>query len=63
VTEAAFGQRRKMLRQSLKSLGMDVAALLAAAGIEPTARAEEISVEGFVTLARIFAGQAKNRVS
>ena len=52
VTEAAFGQRRKMLRQSLKSLGGDAGARLAAAGIEPTARAEEISVEGFVKLAR-----------
>jgi len=54
VTEAAFGQRRKMLRQSLKTLGVDVSALLAAAGIEPTARAEEIPVEGFVALARVF---------
>jgi 16S rRNA (adenine1518-N6/adenine1519-N6)-dimethyltransferase len=54
VTEAAFGQRRKMLRQSLKSLGVDAAALLDAAGIEPTARAEEIPVEGFVALARVF---------
>jgi 16S rRNA (adenine1518-N6/adenine1519-N6)-dimethyltransferase len=62
VTEAGFGQRRKMLRQSLKSLGVDTAALLAAAGIEPTARAEEIPVEGFVMLARIFAGPAKGRV-
>jgi 16S rRNA (adenine1518-N6/adenine1519-N6)-dimethyltransferase len=55
VTEAAFGQRRKMLRQSLKSLGVDAMALLEAAGIEPTARAEEISVEGFVDLARVLA--------
>jgi 16S rRNA (adenine1518-N6/adenine1519-N6)-dimethyltransferase len=62
VTEAAFGQRRKMLRQSLKSLGVDTAALLAAADIEPTARAEEIAVEGFVKLANIFSGQAKTRV-
>src|SRR5476649_2341691 len=62
VTEAAFGQRRKMLRQSLKSLGVDAGYLLAAAGIEPTARAEEIPVEGFVALTRIFAGQAKARV-
>ena len=62
MTEAAFGQRRKMLRQSLKSLGVDARALLAAAGIEPTARAEEIPVEGFVALANIFAGQAKGRV-
>jgi 16S rRNA (adenine1518-N6/adenine1519-N6)-dimethyltransferase len=55
VTEAAFGQRRKMLRQSLKSLGVDPLALLAEVGIEPTARAEEIPVEGFVALARAFA--------
>jgi 16S rRNA (adenine1518-N6/adenine1519-N6)-dimethyltransferase len=51
VTQAAFGQRRKMLRQSLKSLG-DPSTLLAAVGIAPTARAEEIPVEGFVALAR-----------
>ena len=55
VTQAAFGQRRKMLRQSLRPLGVDVAALLAAADLTPTARAEEISVEGFVTLARALA--------
>lgn len=54
VTEAAFGQRRKMLRQSLRSLGVDPAALLAEAGIEATERAEQISVEGFVALARAF---------
>jgi 16S rRNA (adenine1518-N6/adenine1519-N6)-dimethyltransferase len=52
VTAAAFGQRRKMLRQSLKTLGVDPLPLLAAAAIEPTARAEEIPVEGFVKLAR-----------
>ena len=52
VTAAAFGQRRKMLRQSLKSLGLDPLPLLAAVGIEPTARAEEIPVEGFVALTR-----------
>jgi 16S rRNA (adenine1518-N6/adenine1519-N6)-dimethyltransferase len=56
VTEAAFGQRRKMLRQSLKSLGVDPMALLAQAEIEPTDRAEQIPVEGFVKLARAFAG-------
>ena len=54
VTEAAFGQRRKMLRQSLRSLGAEPLPLLAAAGIEPTARAEDISVEGFVALANAF---------
>ena len=55
VVEAAFGQRRKMLRQSLKSLGVDAPALLAAAQIDPTARAEDIPVEGFVRLARALA--------
>jgi 16S rRNA (adenine1518-N6/adenine1519-N6)-dimethyltransferase len=52
VTEAAFGQRRKMLRQSLKQLGVDPIPLLETAGIDPTARAEDIAVEGFVALAR-----------
>jgi len=51
VTAAAFGQRRKMLRQSLRSLGGDPLPILAAAGIDPAARAEEIPVEGFVALA------------
>jgi 16S rRNA (adenine1518-N6/adenine1519-N6)-dimethyltransferase len=60
VTAAAFGQRRKMLRQSLKSLGGDTAALIAAAGAEPTARAEELSVEQFCALARAL-GQNLSR--
>jgi 16S rRNA (adenine1518-N6/adenine1519-N6)-dimethyltransferase len=59
VTEAAFGQRRKMLRQSLKTLNVDPASLLVEAGIDPTARAEEISVEGFVVLANIFSEKTK----
>jgi 16S rRNA (adenine1518-N6/adenine1519-N6)-dimethyltransferase len=54
VTEAAFGQRRKMLRQSLRTLGTDPLPLLAVAGIAPTGRAEEIPVAGFVALARAF---------
>jgi 16S rRNA (adenine1518-N6/adenine1519-N6)-dimethyltransferase len=58
VTEAAFGQRRKMLRQSLKSLGVDPLALLSDAGIVPTARAEEIPIEGFVALTRAFKNRA-----
>ena len=62
VTEAAFGQRRKMLRQSLKSVGVDTLTLLAAACIEPTVRAEEIPVEGFVALANVFAARAKAHV-
>jgi len=52
VTEAAFGQRRKMLRQSLRTLGFDPKPLLASVGIAETARAEDIPVEGFVALAR-----------
>jgi 16S rRNA (adenine1518-N6/adenine1519-N6)-dimethyltransferase len=55
VVEAAFGQRRKMLRQSLKSLPVDPLALLTAANLDPTARAEDIPVEGFVALARALA--------
>jgi 16S rRNA (adenine1518-N6/adenine1519-N6)-dimethyltransferase len=55
VTAAAFGQRRKMLRQSLRSLGTDPMPLIDAAGLEPTARAETIPVEGFVRLARALA--------
>jgi len=50
TTEAAFGQRRKMLRQSLRPLGGE--ALLAKAGIDGTRRAETLSVEEFVSLAR-----------
>jgi 16S rRNA (adenine1518-N6/adenine1519-N6)-dimethyltransferase len=52
VTAAAFGQRRKMLRASLKSLGVPVVELLAAAGIAGTVRAEELSVAEFCALAR-----------
>jgi 16S rRNA (adenine1518-N6/adenine1519-N6)-dimethyltransferase len=51
VTQAAFGQRRKMLRQSLKGLGLPAQQLLAMTGLPETARAEEIPVEGFVALA------------
>lgn len=54
VTQAAFGQRRKMLRQSLKTLGRDPLPLLAAASLPETARAEEIDVAGFVRLANAF---------
>lgn len=54
VTAAAFGQRRKMLRQSLKPLGGDPAALIAAAGLDPTQRAETVPVAGFVALANAW---------
>ena len=52
VTAAAFGQRRKMLRQSLKSLSVDPARLAAAANVDPTRRAETIPISGFVAMAR-----------
>jgi 16S rRNA (adenine1518-N6/adenine1519-N6)-dimethyltransferase len=55
VSAAAFGQRRKMLRQSLKSLPADPARLAAAAGVDPTRRAETIPVSGFVAMARELA--------
>lgn len=55
ATQAAFGQRRKMLRHSLRSLGADTPSLIAAAGLEPTARAEDIPVAGFVALAQALA--------
>jgi 16S rRNA (adenine1518-N6/adenine1519-N6)-dimethyltransferase len=51
VTAAAFGQRRKMLRRSLKPLGIDPVS----AGIDPTHRAEDLSVEDFCALARLLA--------
>ena len=51
VTQAAFGQRRKMLRQSLKSLGTDPQLLFEKTGIDPQARAETLNVEDFVALA------------
>jgi 16S rRNA (adenine1518-N6/adenine1519-N6)-dimethyltransferase len=59
VTAAAFGQRRKMLRASLRALGGDPLPLLAAAGIDPAARAEQIAVEGFVALANALEVRAE----
>jgi 16S rRNA (adenine1518-N6/adenine1519-N6)-dimethyltransferase len=55
ITAAGFGQRRKMLRSSLKSLGTVPEPLLAAAGIPGTARAEELSIAQFCGLARALA--------
>jgi 16S rRNA (adenine1518-N6/adenine1519-N6)-dimethyltransferase len=54
VTAAAFGQRRKMLRSALRSLTPDAEALLNAAGLRPTARAEEIDQSGFRALAEAW---------
>lgn len=61
VAQAAFGQRRKMLRQSLKALplrghvAIEPGVLLAQAGLAETLRAEEVGVRGFVALARAWA--------
>ncbi len=52
VTAAAFGNRRKMLRQSLKSLAPDTEDFIRAAGLDPTQRAEQLSVADFAALAR-----------
>jgi 16S rRNA (adenine1518-N6/adenine1519-N6)-dimethyltransferase len=61
VAAAAFGQRRKMLRQSLKSLSVDPAVLAEAAGVEPTRRAETIPIDGFVAMARELAQLLKTK--
>ena len=55
VTAAAFGQRRKMLRGSLKSLTRDADSLLETAGVPGTARAEELDLSQFCALARTYA--------
>ena len=52
VIAMAFNQRRKMLRSALKGLGPDIEDRLVAAGLKPTERAEQVSLEGFCNLAR-----------
>ncbi len=54
ITAAAFGQRRKMLRQSLKSLAPDAEARILAAGLDPTARPEDLRIQDFALLSRAF---------
>lgn len=61
VVERSFGQRRKMLRASLKSLEVPATALLKAADIDPTLRAENVSVEKFVELARQYSILRQNK--
>jgi 16S rRNA (adenine1518-N6/adenine1519-N6)-dimethyltransferase len=56
VTAAAFGQRRKMLRASLRGLSPDIEAHLNAVGLPPTERAEQVPLEGFCALARSLDG-------
>jgi 16S rRNA (adenine1518-N6/adenine1519-N6)-dimethyltransferase len=57
VTAAAFGQRRKMLRQSLKVLWADAEGLVRGAGLDPTARPEDLRIEDFAALARAVAAK------
>lgn len=54
VVKAAFGQRRKMLRAGLKTLIADPRPLLAATGVSPTARAQELDIPAFCALARAY---------
>lgn len=54
VVQRAFGQRRKMIRASLKGLGVDPLILIEEAGVDPTARAEQLSIEEFSALARAY---------
>ncbi|HEY5206363.1 MAG TPA: 16S rRNA (adenine(1518)-N(6)/adenine(1519)-N(6))-dimethyltransferase RsmA [Roseiarcus sp.] len=65
LTQAAFGQRRKMLRQSLKGFAsarsLDPVALITAAGLEPTMRAEEAPVAAFVAMARAAAASSGHK--
>jgi len=63
VAAAAFNQRRKMLRQSLKSLPADPLRLTAAAGIDPTRRAETVAITGFVAMARELADIRNERTN
>lgn len=60
VTAALFGQRRKMLRQSLKQLSPDANALLASSGIDPRARPQDIGVSQFAALARAWRLQVES---
>ncbi len=57
ITRAAFGQRRKMLRSALKSLGVNAATLLEAAGVAPEVRAETLDIAQFCALARALRAQ------
>lgn len=61
VTAAAFGQRRKMLRSSLSSLGVNTAALIEDAGVDPESRAERLSVADFACLASVLAQMGSPR--
>lgn len=61
ITAAAFNQRRKMLRASLRGIHPDIEELLKTAEISPTSRAEEIGLEQFCALARLVAEAQRNQ--
>ena len=63
LTRAAFGQRRKMLRSSLKTLTAEPEKLLAAAGIQPDRRAETLTVAEFCTLAQLYENKSGGKDS
>ena len=61
LVDAAFGQRRKMLRQSLSGvLGTDAAAIIESAGVDPTARGERLTVADFLAIARVHRPSASD---
>ena len=62
ITKVAFGQRRKMMRTSLKTLHPDTICLLKTAGISPTSRPERISVEEFCSIARVLDSWSQRNV-
>jgi 16S rRNA (adenine1518-N6/adenine1519-N6)-dimethyltransferase len=61
VTAAAFGQRRKMLRQSLKQLAPDAEARIRAADVDPESRPQDLDINQFAALARAFSGISDNK--
>jgi 16S rRNA (adenine1518-N6/adenine1519-N6)-dimethyltransferase len=63
IVGAAFSQRRKMLRQSLKNRYPDPLTLLATAGIDQTRRAETLTIAEFLALSRAAACMAGNRAT
>lgn len=63
VTQAAFGQRRKMLRQSLRSIVQNSVPLIEACGLRPEMRPENVSPEGFVALANTLRPSKKSNGS
>jgi 16S rRNA (adenine1518-N6/adenine1519-N6)-dimethyltransferase len=60
VTGAAFGQRRKMLRQSMKQLAQDAETRIRVAGVDPEERPQDLGIEQFAALARAFSANPDN---